>query len=164
VAISGDMIFGTPIALRALELLFLPGVPAEDIMLHPVAFAGLVGLLATALNLLPMGQLDGGHILYAFVGDRTKLVTRISVVALIPMGIYFMTPSWLLWAGLIFFFGMRHPSIVDPRPLGMKRVCLGVVALVVLILSFTPSPVRPSNLDENARRTLPESSAAIRPQ
>jgi membrane-associated protease RseP (regulator of RpoE activity) len=107
-----------------------------------VARAAWVGLMATALNLLPIGQLDGGHILYAFLGERTKYLSRAFVVALVPMGLFF-TYSWLVWAALLLFFGMRHPSIVDPWPLGRTRGWLGVAALVMFILSFTAAPIRP---------------------
>jgi Zn-dependent protease len=150
VAVSGDLVFGTPLVLRIFESIIWPGVAKADILLHPVAYAAWVGLLATALNLLPMGQLDGGHILYAFLGERTRLLTRIFVAALVPMGIFFAY-SWLVWAAFMFFFGMRHPSIIDHRALGIKRVLLGVLALIVFVLSFTPSPIRTSDrLGENA--------------
>jgi Zn-dependent protease len=102
-----------------------------------------VGLLATALNLLPIGQLDGGHILYAFLGDRTKLFSRIFVFLLVPLGLVTHTYSWFAWAVLLFFFGLRHPSIFDPRPLGRTRVRLGIAALAIFILSFTAAPIRP---------------------
>jgi membrane-associated protease RseP (regulator of RpoE activity) len=99
-----------------------------------------VGLLATALNLLPIGQLDGGHILYAFLGERTKYLSRVFIFLLVLMGVFFAY-SWLVWAGLLFFFGMRHPAIVDPNPLGRFRVWLAVAALAIFILSFTAAPV-----------------------
>ncbi len=72
----GDLIFGTPAILRVFEIAQFRGVPTADIYLHPVARAAWVGLLATALNLLPIGQLDGGHILYAFLGERTRLLSQ----------------------------------------------------------------------------------------
>ena len=100
-----------------------------------------MGLLATALNLLPIGQLDGGHILYAFLGERTRLLSRIFVALLVPMGLFF-TYSWLVWAAILFFFGMRHPSIVDPVPLDNTRRWLGFAALVIFLLSFTAAPIR----------------------
>ena len=143
IAVRGDLIFGTPLLLRIIEWIQFPGVPTANIYLHPVARAAWVGLLATALNLLPIGQLDGGHILYAFVGERTKILSRIFVAVLIPMGV-FLTYSWLVWAVLLFFFGMRHPAIVDPNPLSPGRRKLGLVALVILILCFTAAPVRTS--------------------
>ena len=140
IAAHGDLVFGTPLVLRLFEKMVFPGVPAANILLHPVARAAWVGLLATALNLLPIGQLDGGHILYAFFGDRTKYLSRLFVVLLIPMG-FFFAYSWLVWAVLIFLFGMRHPAIFDPTPLGRGRSWLGLVALVILALSFTAVPV-----------------------
>jgi len=136
----GDLVFGTPLILRLMEWIRFPGVPVNDIYLHPVARAAWVGLLATALNLLPIGQLDGGHILYAFLGERTKYLSRLFVFILVLMGAFFAY-SWLVWAALLFFFGMRHPAIVDPNPLGRFRTRLAVVALAILILSFTMAPI-----------------------
>jgi membrane-associated protease RseP (regulator of RpoE activity) len=141
IAHRGDLILGTPLILRLFEWLQFPGVPVGDIYLHPVARAAWAGLLATAINLLPIGQLDGGHILYAFLGERTKLLSRIFAALLIPMGIFFAY-MWLVWAAVLFFFGMRHPAIVDPAPLSPARRWLGLVALLVLILCFSPSPAR----------------------
>jgi membrane-associated protease RseP (regulator of RpoE activity) len=108
-----------------------------------VARAAWVGLLATALNLLPIGQLDGGHIVYAFLGEKTKYLSRTLVALLIPMGI-FLAYSWLVWAVLLFFFGMRHPSIMDNRPVGRMRNWLAIASLIIFILSFTPVPIRTS--------------------
>jgi membrane-associated protease RseP (regulator of RpoE activity) len=140
---SGDLIFGTPLILRLFEMVQFPGVPVGDIYVHPVARAAWVGILATALNLLPIGQLDGGHILYAFLAERTRLLSRIFVGLLVPMGLFFAY-SWLVWAVILFFFGMRHPSIVDPVPVGPTRTWLGWAALVIFLLCFTASPIRGS--------------------
>jgi membrane-associated protease RseP (regulator of RpoE activity) len=137
---TGDLVFGTPLFIRIMEWIRFPGVPITDIYLHPVARAAWVGLLATALNLLPIGQLDGGHIVYAFLGERTKYLSRVLIFILVLMGI-FVTYSWLVWAALLFFFGMRHPAIVDPNPLGRLRGRLALLALLVFILSFTAAPV-----------------------
>lgn len=139
----GDLIFGTPLALRLMEGILFPGASPADIALHPIARAAWIGLLATALNLLPIGQLDGGHILYAFLGERTKWFSRIFVFVLVPLGIFFAY-SWLVWAVILFFFGMRHPAIVDPAPLDRTRRWFGVVALIVFLLSFTVAPIRPN--------------------
>ncbi|MGI8742637.1 MAG: site-2 protease family protein [Bryobacteraceae bacterium] len=141
VANRGDLVFGTPLALRLLEWVFFHGVPITDINLHPVARAAWVGLLATALNLLPIGQLDGGHILYAFFGERHKLLSRIFVAALVPIGIFFSW-SWLVWAVLLAVFGLRHPVIFDLSELGATRTRLGWLALVLFLLSFTLAPLR----------------------
>jgi len=137
---SGELVFGTPLILRLMESIRFPGVAVSDIYLHPVARAAWVGLLATALNLLPIGQLDGGHILYAFLGERTRYLSRVFIFILVLMGA-FIAYSWLFWAALLFFFGMRHPAIVDPNPLGRFRTGLAVAALAILILSFTMAPI-----------------------
>lgn len=138
---QSDFVFGTPLLLGALEWVMFPGVPVSDIYLHPVARAAWVGMLATALNLLPIGQLDGGHILYAFLGERVKYVSRLLVAAFIPMGFFFAS-SWWVWAVILLFFGMRHPSLVDPTPIGPGRTRLALFALFMLVVCFTPSPIR----------------------
>jgi membrane-associated protease RseP (regulator of RpoE activity) len=138
---KGDVIFGTPMLLRVVEWAQFPGVPSADIVLHPIARGAWVGLLATAMNLLPIGQLDGGHIVYAFLGERTKYLSWILVAIFIPMGFYFAR-SWLFWAALLLFFGMRHPSVVDPEPIGPTRTKLALFAAFMLLVCFTPSPIR----------------------
>src|ERR1700736_2939236 len=124
-----------------MEWLVFPGVPSADIYLHPVARAAWVGVLATALNLLPIGQLDGGHILYSFIGQRAGALSRILVVLLIPIGLLY-SYSWLVWAAFLFFFGMRHPVIYDRTPLGPLRTALGWLSLILFILCFTVQPIR----------------------
>jgi membrane-associated protease RseP (regulator of RpoE activity) len=154
-ASHGELVFGTPLALRLVELMFskFHGVPVGDIYLHPVARAAWVGLLATALNLLPIGQLDGGHVLYAFLGEKTRVWSRFAVAILAVLGLvqlftsaYKMGYMWLFWALFLIIFGMRHPAIVDPSPVGRTRTWLGILALVIFILSFTAAPIRTAGL------------------
>jgi membrane-associated protease RseP (regulator of RpoE activity) len=146
---QGLLAFGTPRILRLFEMAQYPGIGESDLLLHPIVRAAWVGLLATALNLLPIGQLDGGHILYSFVGDRARPIGYTFIAGLLALGGYQLWSSsfgngfsWLIWAALLFFFARRHPSIYDPRPLGPARGWLGAAALAMLLLSFTPSPVR----------------------
>ncbi len=139
IAHQGDIQFGTPGLLWILQKTIFPGVPAADIYLHPVARAAWIGILATALNLLPIGQLDGGHILYALVGDRHKLLSKIFIAALIPLG--FRWWPWWLWAVALFFLARRHPVIVDPSSLSTGRKWLALAALIVFLLCFTAAPV-----------------------
>jgi membrane-associated protease RseP (regulator of RpoE activity) len=141
IAQRGELIFGIPAIQRIFEWIIFPHVRSADILLHPIARAAWVGILATALNLLPIGQLDGGHILYAFAGRRHKLLSRIFVVALIPLGIFY-SPSWFVWAALLFFFALRHPVIYDITRLDKNRVALGIAALVIFLLTFTLAPLR----------------------
>jgi membrane-associated protease RseP (regulator of RpoE activity) len=149
----GELVFGTPLMVRLFEWIAFPGVPVGDIYLHPVARAAWVGLLATALNLLPIGQLDGGHVLYAFLGEKTRIWSRFAVGILAVLGLFQLFTSaykmgymWLFWALFLIIFGMRHPAIVDPSPVGRTRTWLGVLALIIFILSFTAAPIRTANL------------------
>jgi membrane-associated protease RseP (regulator of RpoE activity) len=141
IAHQGDIQFGTPGLLWILQKVIFPGVPAADIYLHPVARAAWIGILATALNLLPIGQLDGGHILYALAGDRHKLLSMIFIVALVPLGIFGHWWPWCLWAVVLFFLARRHPVIIDPSTLSPGRKWLALVALIVFLLCFTVAPV-----------------------
>lgn len=136
----GLFTFGTPIGLRMLEWLRFPGVPATDIALHPVAMAAWAGLLATAINLLPIGQLDGGHILYAVFGERGhRIVSRILLGALVAFG--FLYWPWWIWA-VVMFFVRRHPLIYDREPLGKRRVTIAGIALLLFLVSISVVPVQ----------------------
>jgi membrane-associated protease RseP (regulator of RpoE activity) len=137
---QGTLSFGTPALLWLLERAIFPGTPVSDIYLHPMARAAWIGILATALNLLPIGQLDGGHILYSIVGDRHKLLSRVFTALLVPIGIFFW-PGWLVWAVLLLFFGMRHPAIYDPTEIGAGRTKLAVLSLIIFLLCFTLAPI-----------------------
>jgi membrane-associated protease RseP (regulator of RpoE activity) len=137
----GDLIFGVPAIQRCFEWILMPGARSADISLHPIARAAWVGMLATALNLLPIGQLDGGHILYAFAGRWHKVLSRIFVLGLVPLGIFY-SHSWLVWAVLLFFFALHHPVIFDTTKLDVNRVALGLAALAIFLLTFTLTPLR----------------------
>ena len=141
IANQGDLIFGVPAIQRALEWLILPGIRSSDIYLHPVARAAWVGILATALNLLPIGQLDGGHILYSFVGRWHRYLSRAFIFIMVVFAVLTHVWSWLIWAALLFFFGLRHPSIYDVSKLGVNRVRLGLFALAMFLLTFTLVPI-----------------------
>jgi len=138
---DGGLIYGFPGLMKIFMVMFHPGTEAKSLLFHPVALAAWIGLLATALNLLPVWQLDGGHILYAFIGRRHKLLSRIFVLALIPLGIFY-SPSWFVWAALLFFFALRHPVIYDIAKLDRNRVALGLVAFAIFVLTFMLAPLR----------------------
>jgi membrane-associated protease RseP (regulator of RpoE activity) len=122
----------------------------HGIYFHPTAIAAWVGMFATALNLLPGGQLDGGHIVFAIAPRAHKTVSRLTILALIPMAIYFWA-GWLIWAILLRISGMRHPMVAEwPGVTGSRR-WLAVFALVMLILTLAPSPFAHSSLMEVIR-------------
>jgi hypothetical protein len=135
-----DFVFGTPLLLRAAEWIRFPARAPADIALHPFAQAAWGGLLATAINLLPIGQLDGGHILYALLGPGHRNLSRVFLLFLLPMG--FFSISWLLWALILFLLGARHPLIYDNEALDSTRKLVAASALIILVLSLSLTPVR----------------------
>ena len=137
---QGDINFSIPLLQTLLERAIFPGVAANDVLLHPIGRAAWFGAFATALNLLPIGQLDGGHILYAFAGAYHKPISRVCALALIPMG-FLYSWSWLFWAALLMFF-IKHPRIYDDERLGPGRIKLALLAIVMLVLCFTVTPIR----------------------
>ncbi len=124
---------------------FFTGAPVPlgglDVQIHPVAWAGWAGLFVTAINLIPAGQLDGGHILYVLLGkEKAKPTFPFVLGALLLMGIFWQ--GWFLWAALIFFLGRRYAEPLDQiTRIDRKRKILGIVAVVVFILIFTPVPL-----------------------
>jgi len=113
------------------------------VLLNPDPFllAAWVGMLATALNLLPLAQLDGGHVLYSVLGRRQRRLALPLWLALVGLG--FVSPGWWLWAVVVLLLGLRHPPVHDEAtPLGAGRKALAAVALLLLVLCFTPLPLR----------------------
>jgi len=140
VATHGQVTFGAPLFLRLIEWLRFPGVARSDILLHPMAMAAWAGLLATAINLLPIGQLDGGHILYAAFGSRVhRALSGAFVLVLVLLGFAYW--PWWIWAAVMFFFGRRHPLVYDQTPLDSYRAGVTVVALLLFLLSISIVPV-----------------------
>ena len=143
---SDIVYFGEPLLLKFAEWLYFPAMPdGADLVLHPVGFAAWFGLLATALNLLPFGQLDGGHIAYAVFGSRARLVSIGTLLATVALT--FTSMSWTLTAmvmlAMAFFLGVRHPHIPDEDVLlDTKRLLVAFLALVIFVLCFTPVPIQ----------------------
>ncbi len=137
--------------LTAAGLLHLPpSLPISRILLHPTAIAAWVGMLATSLNLLPGGQLDGGHIVYAVAPRAHKLVSRLTILVLLPMA-YFLWVGWFIWAVLLQLSSLRHPQVAEwPRVSGV-RLWLAAFALIMLALTLTPAPSAHASLAEVLR-------------
>lgn len=147
-ALEGSgIVFGNPPLVWLLEKFFWPGVPGDHLMLHPVARAAWVGLFATALNLLPVGQLDGGHIVYAVAAEKHRRLSRVFLLALLGAGLLGLRypetlwPGWLVFGGFLLLVGPRHPAVLDPGAgLDSRRLWLALAGLLVFFLCFTPVP------------------------
>lgn len=153
-----SLIFGEPLLLKIAGSIIFKDIPPDfDIVLHPVAFAGWVGVFVTALNLFPVGQLDGGHVAYALLGPKSRNLARFFIGLFLFMAIFFWI-GWLIWAFLIVVLGLRHPRVVDEAtPLSPRRRFIGFVMMVIFILSFIPDPIKGfegSNLIDLLRRLI----------
>jgi membrane-associated protease RseP (regulator of RpoE activity) len=144
--ITPHLEFGHPLIFRAAQH-FLAALskapvhflPLEHVDLHPIALAAWVGMFATSLNLLPGGQLDGGHIIYAVFPRAHRFITVLTVGILIPLGR--QSVGWWVWAAVILATGWQHPPVPRRPPLDAKRRVLGLLALVLFVLSVTPVPI-----------------------
>jgi membrane-associated protease RseP (regulator of RpoE activity) len=123
-------------------------VPLSHLYLSPVAIAAWVGMFATSLNLLPGGQLDGGHIVFAVSPRAHRWVSRLTILALIPLALFFWT-GWIVWAILLRVSGMRHPAVAEWPEITPARRVLAICALAMLILTFTYLPLSPSDNDSS---------------
>lgn len=148
--------FGNSILYLALEKLvpsaaFIP--PMNEIYHYPLLCAGWFGLFVTALNLMPIGQLDGGHVIYAMFGGRLhRKIARIFFILLITVGVVSIIPAitsdiytasigWLIWAAILYFFvKLDHPEVAVPEPLSQKRMATGIFSIVIFFISFPPIP------------------------
>jgi len=142
---TGEMVFsleGESILMRLATLALIGPVPdGQFYLLSEAAFAGWVGLLVTAINLLPIGQLDGGHILYGLFRTKQKYLAMVAMAALLALGI--QSPMWWFFAAFGLFFGITHPpTLNDNFSIGRAALLMAVSSILILILSFTPVPFR----------------------
>ena len=133
---------GSSLIFSLLSYFVIGPVPeGQDILLHPIAFAGWIGFFITSLNLLPIGQLDGGHIVYAVFGIWHRLISIIMILILTVFGI-FTWQGWLFWAILVTLLGIKHPSLMDGQiALDRRRKIIGWLSLAVFVLTFIPLPI-----------------------
>ncbi|HKM67197.1 MAG TPA: site-2 protease family protein [Candidatus Acidoferrum sp.] len=138
---NADLVFGVPLILRLVTAVWQPNAHASDLLLHPVGRAAWVGMFATALNLLPVGQLDGGHIVRSVSPQLHRWISLALPMALVPLG-YFQWQGWWIWALILFGLQfIRMAPIYDPTPLDPNRRFAAVLALAVFIVCFMPYPV-----------------------
>ncbi len=138
-----QLVLGEPLLIQYLIHFLKEPIPAGQVLaLHPFAFAGWVGLLITSINLIPIGQLDGGHILYAMFRKKAHVASVVVLVLAISASIALRLTQWWLMLGLITMLGTRHPPTADDSvPLGIPRYVLGILTLAFLIFGFTPVPM-----------------------
>lgn len=144
---AGVMIMSDPLLLKFAEWLVVGDLPTGfDLLIHPIGYAGWVGLFITALNLLPIGQLDGGHILYGVFGEKSRSVSRVLIPVLVLLAIFYNV-GWLVLVGLLLFFGIGHPHPLDAQtPLDGKRRVFAAVMLLIFVVSFVPAPFAGTSL------------------
>jgi membrane-associated protease RseP (regulator of RpoE activity) len=140
---SSDILLGFPLIFRLAHRLGPnSAIPLDHMALHPIAIAAWVGMFATALNLLPGGQLDGGHIVFSLWPRAHRWVSLLSLLGLVALGYFGEWPGWWLWAVLLFLSGLRHPRVSPWPGLDGKRKLLALFALAMLILTIVPAPFR----------------------
>ena len=140
---KGGICLGDSLLFTLLSRVILDYQPGyQDIMLHPVAFAGWIGFFVTSLNLIPVGQLDGGHIAYALLGEKHNHLSNVLMPVMLLLGIV-LWEGWALWALLLFVLGLKHPPILSQDiPLDTKRKFIGWLSFVILIFTFIPVPFK----------------------
>ena len=138
----GSINFGSSLILNLCSQLILgvdPSSPDINIHLHPIAFAGWIGMLVTALNLMPVGQLDGGHIIYAFTPGKHSAIGKIFFAGLFPLG-YFWS-GWFFWAAMIALMGFKTaPLKEDVEKVELTHKVLGCISMAIFFLTFIPIP------------------------
>ncbi len=141
-AMTNRILLGNSLMFWALSELFTNVPVGYDLSLHPVAFAGWVGMLITALNLIPIGQLDGGHISYALLGKKAKFIAWPFIGLMVFLGTYWM--GWIIWAIFILvLIGIKHPPPLDDvTPLDTPHKIMGYVSLFIFTIAFTPVPFK----------------------
>jgi len=137
---EGGFLLGDPLLLKWMTRIFMGPTPeGMTVAIGGLGLAGWFGLLLTGLNLLPIGQLDGGHVVYALLRERARIVYRIAFVAC--LGLIYFGPSWVVWAILMLALGRRHPTTLDDaQPLGRGRVFVALLGVAVFAVSFVPDP------------------------
>jgi membrane-associated protease RseP (regulator of RpoE activity) len=140
-AAGGGLLLGDPLLLQWVSYWGLGPTPdGWTVAIGPLGLAAWFGLFVTALNLIPIGQLDGGHAVYALFGRRAWVVSRVGWWVCVAL-IYF-SPSWIAWAVLVRFLGRRHPPTMnDYEGLDRGRQIVGLIGLAVFVVCFVPDPV-----------------------
>jgi len=138
---GAEVSFGAPLLLQVLTRVLRPAVDAHALLLHPIGQAAWVGIFSTGLNLMPIGQLDGGHIVYALSSENHRRISLLAVMLLVVLGSTGWV-GWYMWAALSLLFGFRHPALLDRwEPIDAKRRAWALVALAIFVLCFIRVPI-----------------------
>jgi membrane-associated protease RseP (regulator of RpoE activity) len=139
--IPGSLKEGNSLIYWLIKRLVVGPIPAGfDLNLHPIALAGWTGLFVTSLNLVPIGQLDGGHAAYTLFGPRIRWFNYVLIAILLALSFRFT--GWLIWVGLLAFFGWHHAVPMDDiTPLDGKHKALAILLLLLAALLFMPAPM-----------------------
>lgn len=140
---EGGIRLGDSLLFAFLSEIILDYQPAyQDVLLHPVAFAGWIGFFVTSINLIPVGQLDGGHIAYALFGKKHIYLSNVLVIIMVLLGLL-LWEGWVIWAVLLLILGLKHPPVLYWEvPLDYKRRFIGWLALVIFVFTFIPVPFK----------------------
>lgn len=143
IAGKDGIILGDSLLLKALTYLIWGKIPEDlDLILHPVAFAGWIGTFVTAMNLIPVGQLDGGHILYALSPKLFRKLSLPIIMALFLMG-YLGWEGWIFWGFLLLILGRYHPPVInEDEELPSSKKIIGILSLIIFIITFIPVPFK----------------------
>ncbi len=141
--VSIGLALGDSLLFSVLSRLLLGDIQdSYDVLLHPVAFAAWIGFFVTALNLIPVGQLDGGHIAYALFGEKHADISKLLVLAMIILG-FFSWEGWILWGALLLLLGLRHPPVMHwEKPLDNRRRFISWLTAIIFVITFIPVPFK----------------------
>jgi membrane-associated protease RseP (regulator of RpoE activity) len=145
---DGAQPFGNTVVILLSEWLFHPDIPeGHDVMLHPIGMAGWFGCFLTSLNLMPVGQLDGGHIAFVWAGRVWNRVAPFVFGAMLVLGVVEFL-GWFIFAGLVWKLGVRHPDIVVDGPVRGRDSWLAWASVIMFVVTFTPAPIQGGSLIE----------------
>ena len=155
---TGSLIFGEPILFRAVSMLFFDrSIPGTDLMIHPIAMAAWTGLFITSLNLIPIGQLDGGHVFYALLHRRAPAATRLIFALIVAAVVLFEQWQWIVMLVLVMLIGVVHPPTADDSvKIGRFRTLLGIATLAFIFIGLTPNPIQESEPLDAPQHEAPE--------
>jgi membrane-associated protease RseP (regulator of RpoE activity) len=162
---AGDLTLAEPVLFSMLSYFTLgPLAPGMDVFLHPVALAGWIGLLVTFINLIPVGQLDGGHVAYAFLGRRHRLIARAFFGAIVLMAIAGWS-GWFLWVILLLVVGLDHPPTLDNwTPLDRRRRVASWMTALLFASTFMAQPISVAERSPIFEGEMTEVSFQVRPK